>query len=376
MSQITALNSFKAAGPFPGRADPNLLWQAISKLEPSPIAAMVSVLPHGAARLVRATPPALAMLRRGEHSIAQLNDETWHALCRNQTPHRHAVQGPDSSEPQPSGTGTTLNACESIALPLKSYTFAGYPAALHLFASPDRAAFNDILRSRVAGIAEQHNASVTDELHRVFVLKSDLSPILNAHAWSLLPPQLVREIAAQASDMLSKTSASSPVVSGRISHTDALGIRSSVRYVAHHSHPAAEGGSCVLIALQPSIAEWMQLRTDDVFADPEFARFLPALQFIHESASKNPALSSIARSIHLSPFHFHRKFAEVVGMTPKQFLLECQITEAQHLLMGSNVELSKVAISCGFAHQSHFTSRFKQATGVTPSQWRKLNRAI
>jgi AraC family transcriptional regulator len=31
-----------------------------------------------------------------------------------------------------------------------------------------------------------------------------------------------------------------------------------------------------------------------------------------------------------------------------------------------------IASSCGFAHQSHFTSRFKQATGLTPTRWRKL----
>jgi AraC family transcriptional regulator len=34
--------------------------------------------------------------------------------------------------------------------------------------------------------------------------------------------------------------------------------------------------------------------------------------------------------------------------------------------------LSEIAKECGFAHQSHFTSRFKQATGLTPTRWRRL----
>ena len=30
----------------------------------------------------------------------------------------------------------------------------------------------------------------------------------------------------------------------------------------------------------------------------------------------------------------------------------------------------QIAKDCGFAHQSHFTSRFKQAAGITPTRWR------
>jgi AraC family transcriptional regulator len=34
--------------------------------------------------------------------------------------------------------------------------------------------------------------------------------------------------------------------------------------------------------------------------------------------------------------------------------------------------LAEIATACGFAHQSHFTSRFKQATGLTPTRWRRF----
>jgi AraC family transcriptional regulator len=35
-------------------------------------------------------------------------------------------------------------------------------------------------------------------------------------------------------------------------------------------------------------------------------------------------------------------------------------------------DLAVIARDCGFAHQSHFTSRFKQATGLTPTKWRRM----
>jgi AraC family transcriptional regulator len=75
--------------------------------------------------------------------------------------------------------------------------------------------------------------------------------------------------------------------------------------------------------------------------------------------------------VHLSPFHFHRRFAELLGLTPKHFLLECQIYEAKMQLLSKKKDLAQIATDCGFAHQSHFTSRFKQATGLTPTRWRR-----
>jgi AraC family transcriptional regulator len=114
------------------------------------------------------------------------------------------------------------------------------------------------------------------------------------------------------------------------------------------------------------------LRATDFQADGELARLIPALRFMQQEFPKGPTLVDIARTVHLSPFHFHRRFTELLGLTPKQFLLDCQIHLAKTELLSGEKELVQVAKECGFAHQSHFTSRFKQATGFTPTRWRKM----
>ncbi len=83
-------------------------------------------------------------------------------------------------------------------------------------------------------------------------------------------------------------------------------------------------------------------------------------------------LRAISKSVHLSPFHFHRRFTQLLGITPKHFLFDCQIAKAGEMLLSGNHELEQIAKLCGFAHQSHFTSRFKQATGLTPTRWRRM----
>jgi len=62
----------------------------------------------------------------------------------------------------------------------------------------------------------------------------------------------------------------------------------------------------------------------------------------------------------------------LLGITPKHFLLDCQIMQSKKDLLEGNKDLVKIAKDCGFAHQSHFTSRFKQATGLPPTRWRRL----
>jgi len=52
--------------------------------------------------------------------------------------------------------------------------------------------------------------------------------------------------------------------------------------------------------------------------------------------------------------------------------MECQINECKKQLLARQKDLVKIASDCGFAHQSHFTSRFKQITGLTPTRWRRM----
>ena len=44
---------------------------------------------------------------------------------------------------------------------------------------------------------------------------------------------------------------------------------------------------------------------------------------------------------------------------------------AKRMLSGAENTLADIARVCGFAHQSHFTSRFKQGSGLTPTRWRR-----
>jgi AraC-like DNA-binding protein len=153
----------------------------------------------------------------------------------------------------------------------------------------------------------------------------------------------------------------------------AAGLCVPFRVVRHPPDPTDEqdGKPTVWFARTPSPSEFAAIDQSDLELEPELARLLPAVAYMRAEFARLPSLAEIARQVHLSPFHFHRRFSDLVGITPKHFLLDCQIELAQDELRADEKSLSEIAKACGFSHQSHFTSRFKQATGLTPMQWRK-----
>lgn len=92
------------------------------------------------------------------------------------------------------------------------------------------------------------------------------------------------------------------------------------------------------------------------------------MSFIRRNYHRRILLADIARAAALSPYHFHRLFRAHFGRTAKRAMAELQIGEAQRLLK-RGLTPRQVAKRLGFAHQSHFTSRFKQFTGTTPRRW-------
>lgn len=101
---------------------------------------------------------------------------------------------------------------------------------------------------------------------------------------------------------------------------------------------------------------------------PEF--FDPAIAYMRRHFATIRHLSNVSASVGLSMFHFCHEFRRSLGTTPKRVLTGFQIEEAKRLLLKGEA-LSVIPRRCGFATQSHFASRFKMETGMTPTRWQR-----
>lgn len=91
-----------------------------------------------------------------------------------------------------------------------------------------------------------------------------------------------------------------------------------------------------------------------------------------EAPAEAPSLEALARIAGLSVAEFARGFRTATGESPHAYLTRRRIERAQALLRGQpGLPLSDLALTLGFADQAHFSRRFRQVTGTTPSRFRR-----
>lgn len=270
----------------------------------------------------------------------------------------------------------------AAAAPLAAPIFEGYAGALHVCRSADQPAFEHREVERLTVAARHLEQLITADRRQrrsaagvvrhpagQWIFDGDGKALLAKGKSPELDDRLAQQMAQHVKHVISHLGIAR--TSDRLQLPDSRGDFWTFRVVAMPRYPALGQGAVVFFCAQPACDDWALLRPGDLAAEPEMSRLVPAVKFMVHEFHRGPGLVEIAKVAHLSPFHFHRRFTELMGLTPKHLLLECQIAQAKRELLARRKELAQIAADCGFAHQSHFTSRFKQATGLTPTRWRR-----
>ena len=81
-------------------------------------------------------------------------------------------------------------------------------------------------------------------------------------------------------------------------------------------------------------------------------------------------LEALARQAALSPFHFHRLFKSVTGMTPKAWQQAWRARRLREAL-GQGAKITDAALSAGFPDNSSYYQQAVAALGMTARQFRR-----
>jgi AraC-like DNA-binding protein len=99
--------------------------------------------------------------------------------------------------------------------------------------------------------------------------------------------------------------------------------------------------------------------------------FGPMLDYLRDHFHEATTNSHLARLAGLSVRAFERKFYATFHVPPQEYLRKLRLRMASQALVFTQQSIAEVALSCGFADQSHFTREFHRYSGRTPRDYRE-----
>ena len=114
--------------------------------------------------------------------------------------------------------------------------------------------------------------------------------------------------------------------------------------------------------LLPGQTGWLAGLRDDVVGR--------ALTSLHARPGHRWTLDELAREAGASRSNLAKRFTDLVGQAPMQYLAQWRMQVAATLLAHSSVKLAAVGAQVGYDSEAAFSRAFKKATASSPGAWR------
>lgn len=103
-----------------------------------------------------------------------------------------------------------------------------------------------------------------------------------------------------------------------------------------------------------------------------YAAFANIVEFAREHLADGVEVPEIARHAGMSVATLSRRFREHMRLSPGEFLAQLRISRACKLLKDSPLNVTEIAIDCGYESPSAFSRAFRRQMNMSPSVYRNL----
>lgn len=104
----------------------------------------------------------------------------------------------------------------------------------------------------------------------------------------------------------------------------------------------------------------------------ENKRFSQVVGWLNKHITDDISVVSVAERFSYNPKYLTALFKKFTGRTAKEWITEKRISLAKRLLSNSTDSVKQIAHTVGFGDEYYFMRVFKQETGMTPKNYRKV----
>jgi AraC family transcriptional regulator len=106
----------------------------------------------------------------------------------------------------------------------------------------------------------------------------------------------------------------------------------------------------------------------------DHVRLSRVLDYIAANIKDDITLVKLAAIAGYSAFHFARKFALAMGISPHRYVSRMRLENAMAELASAKLPLAEIAFNAQFSSQASFTRAFRRAAGMTPKEYQRRRR--
>lgn len=106
-------------------------------------------------------------------------------------------------------------------------------------------------------------------------------------------------------------------------------------------------------------------------APEKLEKIKPCTEYISMHFNESITVDTLCSLAHISKGYMTRLFSEATGLTPARYINSVRLKKASQLLEETKINITEVALECGFDDPNYFTRLFKKTYGQSPGTYRK-----
>jgi AraC family transcriptional regulator, arabinose operon regulatory protein len=143
-------------------------------------------------------------------------------------------------------------------------------------------------------------------------------------------------------------------------------------YHANNDFPSAFRVKAVLLEILAHFIENAKIDKINFNYSNSSKKLGSVMDYIENHLSENITVEKLASISHFHPSYFIRFFKTNTGLSPIRYINRIRLEKAKKLLSYSKLNVSEISIETGFNDVFHFSKSFKNYTGFSPSEYRKI----
>lgn len=133
-----------------------------------------------------------------------------------------------------------------------------------------------------------------------------------------------------------------------------------------------ESSTALLHLAEQALSKQVQ-RAQEIRQKEHYEKFIPVRTQLYQSEDGAPTVEQLCRHYLISAGHFRKIYKETFGIAYHQDEIRKRMLHMVYLLTTTTLDLSAIVSRCGYDDYGYCLRLFRQFTGYTPNQYRKMN---